>query len=305
MEMTTAPALVATLGLAPQIITRALDEMLKPNVEPGLGPVYIIHTSAFRKHDHWPSFAHFTVYLEQTYSRLSFHLVPIKDENGRTVYDVETPETAELAFKTVFNIVKQLKREGRRLHGLIAGGRKSMIVYTMISAQLLFDEDDQLWHLYSSQDSWEPHESLKSGNDLTESKDRSHLVEIPILHLAGLMPMVRELILNSDDPTQAIRLYRKHETVEQIVRLQRFYLEECDEIDRKILLLAAKGWGNRKIGDAVGLTETPVTNRITKMARKFYRSKYTTRRLHPWPRHVKIVLLRDLAPFLNQLLSDE
>lgn len=298
MEMTIAPALVATLGLAPQIITRALDELLRPDMEPGLGPVYIIHTSAFRKHDHWPSFAHFTAYLEQTYPRLSFHLVPIKGKDGRTVYDVETPETAELAFKTVFNIVKQLKREGRRLHGLIAGGRKSMIVYTMISAQLLFDEDDQLWHLFSSQETWEPHVP-------PDSKAQSHLVEIPILHLAGLMPMVRELILNSDDPNRATRLYRKHESVEQIARLQRFYLDECDETDQKILLLAAKGWGNREIGNTVGLVESRVGTRITKMAHKFYRSKYTSRRLHPWPKHVKLVLLRDLRPFLEQLLPDE
>lgn len=296
METMPAPALVATLGLQPQIVTRALD-LLLDEIEPELASVYIIHTDVLlTRHPHWQSLNHFGAYLAATYPQLSFDFLPIKSDDGRTVRDVETPDTAELAFKVIFNTVRKLKQAGHPLHGLIAGGRKSMIVYTMISAQLLFDEEDQLWHLFSTLETQDPH--VPRGQ-----RDKSYLVEIPILHLAGLMPMVRELILNSSDPTRAARLYRKHESVEQIVRLQRFYQEDCDQVDRKILRLAYKGWGNREIGDAVGLTESPVTNRITNMARRFYRRGYG-RPPRPWPKHIKIKLLDDLAPLLRQLEPD-
>ena len=287
------PTLIATLGLQPQVITRSLDWLLA-DIEPDLQEVHLIHTATFhRNHPHWRHLRDFKTYLKETYPTITCHFIPIKDEGEQTVWDVETPETAELAFKIIFNTVRQLKQASHRLHGLIAGGRKSMIVYTMISAQLLFDEDDQLWHLFSIQETQDPHVPLGI-------KDQSHLVEIPILHLAGLMPMVRELILSSNDPTRAISLYRKHENVERLVRLQRFLREDCDEIDQKILYLLSDGLSNRQIGDKVGLATSAVGNRVTQTARLFYRRVYG-RILRPWPTHIRAQLFKDLGPLLHQL----
>ncbi|MCA9936945.1 MAG: hypothetical protein KC415_23580 [Anaerolineales bacterium] len=288
------PTLVATLGLQPQIITRALDELLKLDTE--LREVYIIHTGAFpKRHPHWSSLEKFKAYLDQNYHLLSFYFEPIQDEDGRILLDVESPETAELAFKIIFNVIKDLKHQGRRLHGLIAGGRKSMIVYTMISAQLLFDEDDPLWHLFSTFETQDPH--------VDEGKDRSHLAEIPILHLAGLMPMVRELILNSDDPTRAFRLYHKHERIEEIARLQRFYQEQCDELDREILCYAFKGWGNREISRRINMSESAISNRITDIADRFFKPGVGGV-LRPRPTRIRLPLLRGMEPLLSQTCKE-
>lgn len=288
------PVLVATLGLQPQIITRALDQMLTA-IAPDLGALFLVHTSSFpRNHPHWQSLGQFEAYLQQTYPPLTIEMVPIREADGRIVRDVETPDTAELAFRVIFRVMRNLKREGYPLHALIAGGRKSMIVYTMISAQLLFDEADQLWHLFSTVETPDPHVTAANS-------EKSHLIEIPILHLAGLMPMVRELILNSEDPTLAARLYRKHENVEQVVRIERFYRAECDELDRQILHLAYQGLTNREIGQKIALSEAAVNNRISKMARSFYKPPYFPRPLRPWPTHIRLRLLEDLRPYLTTL----
>src|SRR5690606_12999059 len=132
------PTLIATLGLQPQIITRALDLLLDEHMEPGLQEVVIVHTAAFPyNHPHWDSLKNFKEYVRQRYPHITWRWEPIKNEAGETVYDVETPETAEYVFRLMYSEIRTLKREGRRLHGLIAGGRKSMIVYTLFSAQLL------------------------------------------------------------------------------------------------------------------------------------------------------------------------
>jgi CRISPR-associated protein Csx14 len=286
-----APALVATLGLQPQIITRSLDAFLTGGIEPQLGEVVIVHTSAFpRQHPHWQSLDEFKQYLKGKYPDMRWRWAPIQDESGETVLDVETPDKAELTFRLLYNEVKRVKRTGRRLHGLIAGGRKSMIVYTMVSAQLLFDVEDRLWHLFSTDEGPDPHKP-------------SHLIEIPVMHLAGLMPMVRQLILDSDDPTAAIRLYREHEDVERIIRLREFY-ESCDEVDQKILLLAYRGYAHSQIADEVYLSESRIATRINQVADRFYTTVHG-RSLSPYPGHIRLRLLHDMRPFLNKLISEE
>lgn len=288
-----APVLLATLGLQPQIITRSLDWLLDNGHE--IGEVTVIHTSTFRPHPHWPSLDHFCKDVEAYYHPLQWRWVPIKNQADELLEDVETPHAAELVFRLIYNETKRVKRDGRRLHGLIAGGRKSMIVYTMVSAQLLFDVDDRLWHLFSEDEGPDPH--------LPESRrHHSHLLEIPILHLAGLMPMVRQLILDSDDPTAAIRLYREHEDVEKIMRLREFYEEQCDDIDRQILLLAYRGFSNSQIAEQVFLGDARVATRITQASNRFY-SMYG-RRLSPQPGRIRLRLLHDLGPLLRRLTDD-
>ena len=46
-------------------------------------------------------------------------------------------------------VVLAEKRAGHLVYLSIASGRKPMTVYGMVAAQLLFDEDDRVWHLLS------------------------------------------------------------------------------------------------------------------------------------------------------------
>lgn len=294
MTSPVAPALIATLGLQPQVITRSLDRLLE--IEPLLGEVVIIHTAAFPKqHSQWPNLLAFKQELAATYPSLNWRWLPILDQHNQPLFDVETPEYAELTFKLIFNQVKELKRQRRTLHGLIAGGRKSMIVYTLISAQMLFDVDDRLWHLFSRVEDESPHVAHPAA---------SRLVEIPILHLAGLMPLVRDLLLFSEDPNLARRIYAGQQEVEKLVRQRSFFEQDCDPTDQKILRLMSKGLSNRQIGEEVGLAEAAVNSRISDLAHHYYR-KVDGRPLRPWPKHIRPQLIPDLAPLMEQLEREE
>ncbi len=291
----TVPTLIATIGHAPQVVTRALDWLLQPDQEPNLAHVVLVHTRSYNPdRSHWPSFEHFTAYLTAHYG-ISVQLAPIQDRAGRTIFDTNSVAEAELTFNTVFNVVRELKRERRRLHGLMAGGRKNMIIYMMLAAQLLFHEDDRLWHLFSEPERITPH-----------APDESTLVEIPVFQLATTMPMMHALIVESHDPAAAMRLYRREVTPNQLRKLQAFYYEGCDEADREILRLAYRGMSNEQIGNIVGLSGSRVSGRISEMALRFYTPQYggvlrNATEGAVRPKHVRQPFLDALRPLLRGL----
>ena len=287
------PTLIATLGLQPQIITRALDLLLDEHMEPGLQEVVIVHTAAFPyNHPHWDSLKKFKEYVRQRYPHITWRWAPIKNEAGETVYDVETPETAEYVFRLMYSEIRTLKRAGRRLHGLIAGGRKSMIVYTLFSAQLLFDADDRLWHLFSVDEGPDPHLP-------PQRKHHSRLIEIPVFQLASVMPVVHQLILDSEDPTNATALFWKQEDVNQVARLRQFY-DECDPEDQRIIQLASSGAGNSEIAVQLGYAESTISRRFNDVARRFY-TRGPGRRLPGGTGRLTQRLLKDMSPLLSKL----
>jgi CRISPR-associated protein Csx14 len=290
------PALVATLGLQPQVITRSMDILLD-DIEPDLGEAIIIHTSAFPfSHRYWRDLADFQEDMAKTYPKIQWRWVPIADAAGRVVDDVETPEAAELAFQIIYREVKRIKQQWRKVHGLIAGGRKSMIVFTMVSAQLLFGIEDRLWHLFSTDEGPDPH--------LPESrKHHSRLIEIPVMHLAGFMPVIHRMMLDSNDPLSAISVYREHEDNARLLRLREFF-DSRDEIDQQILILAYRGYSNRQIADRVYIQEGGISRRVTSMADEFY-EKVQPPPPSPYPGRIRLRLLHDMRALLEKLPPDD
>jgi hypothetical protein len=107
---------VATLGLQPQIITRALDQ-LRP-LEPRLELAVILHTAEYRPHPQWPTLADFSAYLSYTYAPLRVELSLLQQPGEAPLRDVVSPADAEVAFRVIYNVTRDLKRRGYRLHSL-------------------------------------------------------------------------------------------------------------------------------------------------------------------------------------------
>jgi CRISPR-associated Csx14 family protein len=143
--------LIATLGTEPQVITSTLDLLIGRN-EP-IDQVIVIHTSA---QDTSLSSAvdelHREFHSNPTLVDIPLSFHPIRNAGGQLVADVVSLEEVESAFRTLYQTVLEMKKQNHRVHLSIAGGRKSMAVYGMVTAQMLFDEEDRLWHLHSSGD---------------------------------------------------------------------------------------------------------------------------------------------------------
>ncbi|HID10964.1 MAG TPA: hypothetical protein EYP17_06650, partial [Candidatus Latescibacteria bacterium] len=167
--------LVATLGTEPQVVTLVLDGLLErgyvirrtvvvhtdDSVEP-------VRTAVFKlKSEASQYYAHLSPPIKFTFE-------PIEEEHC-CPQDTLTEEDAGAAFKTLYRVILGEKRVGYRIHLSIAGGRKAMAVYGMAVAQLLFDEEDRVWHVVSE-------EVLHSRERLhAEPDERVVLVPIPVL----------------------------------------------------------------------------------------------------------------------------
>lgn len=284
-------AFIATLGLQPQIVTRALDKLLV--IDPEISQGTIIYTATYRFHPHWDTFERFQKHLKNEYKNIAWKWVPIQEsEKTPILADVNTRKASELAFKVIFNETRELKRQGYRLHKLLAGGRKSVTVYSMVSAQLLFDLQDKLWHIFSD-DEHHPNEGRRPHVPLTSIQ----LLEVPLLHLAGLMPMVRELLLHTDDPARAIGAITEHDDKEYLLQLHRFY-DECEPIDQLLLWYRFRGVSNTEIVARVHVHEATIIRRLKKVAKRFYQDPVFGSRYTEMPEKPHQAILIALRPVL-------
>ncbi len=197
-------ALVATLGTQPEVVTIVLDLLLDAAAR--IEQVYVIHTASAQPGDRmdkslralqreFPGQTHYR-YRGGKARHCTLTLVPL-EVNGQPLPDIRSEADARAMLNTLFNVVRELKMERYLIHLSIAGGRKSMSVYGMATAQLLFDSDDRLWHLFSR-----PGFEAQSLMHPTESDD-AKLVRIPALPISTVFPGMVTL-LTSRDPLRVL-----------------------------------------------------------------------------------------------------
>ena len=213
MNMTRPAALVATLGTRPQVVTIALDLLLDEiSNEEALEEVLVIHTASSPPRPGTPppikdlmaeslralrrEFPGRTEYLHrgQRDRPHPCHFRTLQLEvDGQPIDDVHSDTDARAVFTALFNAVQELKKRRYVIHLSIAGGRKSMSVYGMATAQLLFDSRDRLYHLFSSPE----FETL--GLMHPRGPEDAWLVPIPVLPISTVFPGMVTL-LTSPDP---------------------------------------------------------------------------------------------------------
>jgi CRISPR-associated protein (TIGR02584 family) len=204
-------AFVATLGTQPQVITVALDLLLDEiSNEEVLEEVLVIHTASSPPRPGTPpptrdpmaeslralrgEFVGGKEYRHRGTQRHRCHFRTLQLEvEGRPIDDVHSDTDARAVFTALFNEVQELKRRRYIVHLSIAGGRKSMSVYGMATAQLLFDSRDRLYHLFSSPE----FENL--GLMHSRGPEDAWLVPIPVLPISTVFPGMVTL-LTSPDP---------------------------------------------------------------------------------------------------------
>ncbi len=143
----TPQVLIATLGTEPQVVTLALDRLQEKGYP--ITEVVVIHTTGG--------------IVQPALARLAGEFAapgmcpyrPVAVEDDRTpIADIATESDSAALLRTLYRAVLAEKRAGHLVHLSIAGGRKPMAVYGMVVAQLLFDENDHVWHLLS--EGWRP-----------------------------------------------------------------------------------------------------------------------------------------------------
>lgn len=274
---------IATLGGAPQVVTLALDQLLPRH---NFVEVCVIHTdesegggieTAVRRLDQ--AFMHpqpleagpgekaqrVDYRAGDRFYQFTYRRVLIRrqvQEPGQlatavAVSDVETAANARAAFRTIFQAVRGYKEQRAVLHFCLAGGRKSMAVFGMAAAQLLFTPGDRLWHLVSER------RFMDTSAMHDETGAQSQLVAIPFISLSAVNPVIGTL-LTSSDPYDVVQAQENYLHLMDLQRKERF-LRELDFDEYQILVGVAQGLSNAEIGERLQkpLAESTVANKLT------------------------------------------
>lgn len=188
--------LLVTLGAKPQLATLALDDLHQQGVRPV--EVAVFHTDPAR-----PATATALKALRGAWralpaaTRPRLRLVTLSHGPGQPLADVLSETEVQAAFKALYAEVHTAKQAGHAVHILIAGGRRTLTVFGMAVAQLLFDAHDRLWHLAS-------HPALEARGDLHAGPGEwTRLIPIPVVTWGQASPAFLTL-REVSDPQEAV-----------------------------------------------------------------------------------------------------
>ncbi|MGE0826744.1 MAG: CRISPR-associated ring nuclease [Candidatus Binatia bacterium] len=249
--------LIATLGSEPQVVTLVLD-LLQGKGYP-ITTVIVIHTAGKAVQAGLKKLAdEFTA--TQT---VRYQAVPVQGD-AWTVSDFLTEADTAALLRTLYRTVLAEKRAGRVVHLSIAGGRKPMAVYSMVVAQLLFDDNDHLWHLLS--EDWRPGDPqimhVRPG-------ERISLVPIPVLRWSTVSPILTELAVR-EDPWEAIQAQQSMQQQEERRRKREFVEYRLTPAERAMVRLVCRGLDNATLARQLHKSEKTVANQLTSIYEKLH-----------------------------------
>jgi CRISPR-associated protein Csx14 len=245
----TAISLIATLGAEPQVISLATQLLLR-NSEP-LASVLVVHTrpsrppvdgalaalrAAFARHADWPP--------------LTTHMLPTDD--------VLTPAEIDAFERALFTLIRDELLRERRVHLLLAGGRKPMAMVGAGVAQMLLGPSDRLWYLYSD-------ERLRQSGRLTlEAGDHAQLIAIPLPRQGDAPPHFTRAV-RAETPADA----RRAIDAAREQRLRRFVETTLTPAERAVALMVARDvLTTREIAAQLHKSPKTVTNQLNSIYSK-------------------------------------
>jgi len=193
--------LVATMSGGPQIVTFALDDLLRRGEV--IHEVIAVHLSPPADPLTRQALAKLSAeFANDSYAgrpcRLQFS--PIR-RGKEKLDDIRDEAAANVAWSAIYELVATLKAQGRRLHLCIAGGRRMLALLAMSAAMLHFDHHDRLWHMYTPRDFLE---RARNGAIMhARPEDGVRLIQVPMMPWGTYFPVLRSLAQVAPDEVLA------------------------------------------------------------------------------------------------------
>ena len=250
--------LIATVSSKPQLVTLALDLLLAKG-EP-VDQVVVIHTTLDRPETR-TSIARLGAEFALAYPTLRLRPVCLCDAGGRPLEDVTSEPAVREAFRVLYSEIRAAKQAGRCVHLSIAGGRKTLAVYGMAAAQLLFEDGDAVWHLDSDRD-------VVASKALHADPGTTRLIPVPVLRWSQVSPGLVGLA-EIDDPFDAAQTQEKR-LREEAARSARDYVNHVlTPAEQEVVgLVVREGLTNQKIGERLHRSPRTVGHQLSSAYRK-------------------------------------
>ncbi|MEA3337219.1 MAG: CRISPR-associated ring nuclease [Chloroflexota bacterium] len=253
-------ALICTLGAQPQVVTLSLD--LLRGQGRWVDELIVIHTNP----DHEPIFSSLeSLKLELSRrARPAAGFVTVKDDSGLAIDDLSTASEAAAFLRALYRTVLQLKQAGVQVDLNLSGGRKSMSIYALVVAQLLFEEGDKVWYLLSS-------DAMRASGRMTlQPGDDATLLEIPVLRWSSVSPAATSLGA-FDDPWDAIAFQQEHHLRGDLAARRVFVNQVLTPAERAVARLAAtSGKDNDLLAAEMHKSPKTIANQLTSVYAKLH-----------------------------------
>ena len=248
--------LVATLGGQPQIVTFALDALIAQGEI--ITDVYLIHLSLNNLRTRHALQRLQQEFLDDHYAgrRCRLRHVPLR-ANGSELTDIRAAADAEAAWQCIRDLIADLKREGRRLHLCLSGGRRMMALLAMSAAALLCDHQDRIWHMHTPEATLQ---RVKDGALMhVTPADGVQLIQAPLAPWGAYFPALRAL---AQTPMQAVET--------QLRRIVAVDEPQCRQVwerltlrQRDVLCAFARGLRPDQVADALSISLSTVNTHKT------------------------------------------
>lgn len=244
--------LIVTLGSKPQLATLALDCLHQMREKPV--SLILIHASTARPETQ-AAIDKIQTDIPGSHPKVQLYTIELQ-ENGKALADIILPEEVDVAFRAVYTQVRSAKLDDKKVHMLIAGGRRTLTVAGMATAQILFDDEDRLWHLAS-------HPALeKSGGLHVGEGEWCRLIPIPVIPWGRLSP-VFDVLRAVDDPFSAAQKLSELRLREQWDQARIFVLAHLSSAERNVVeLLVRDGLTQNEIADRLNLSVRTVEQHL-------------------------------------------
>ncbi len=246
------------MGTEPQAVTWMLDWLLARGFV--FGEVIVLHTSADVIQ---PALNTLQSEFTKSYSGIRYRAEAVQGDRG-PIQDVASEKDTWAFLQAVYRAIQRAKRAGRAVHLCLTGGRKTMAVYAMVAAQLLFDEKDRAWHMIS-----DVHWSGTERRMHAAPQDRYQVVAVPVVRWSDAA-VVRVLLSEVDDPWEALRRQQEFTHQEVIRRKREFWEHHLTPALREVAeLLVREGLDNAEIARRLHKSEHTIANQLTRIYRAF------------------------------------
>ncbi|MDQ7063728.1 MAG: CRISPR-associated ring nuclease [candidate division KSB1 bacterium] len=244
---------LGTLGTAPQIFTITLDLLLKEHIP--VSEAVLIHTDNDDSKKAVDEIKR--EFQKGTYPGIQLRPLPVA--SGRQRFeDIDDEHAFHCLMQIFFEEIQQAHARGQVVHIGIAGGRKVMAIAAMVIAQLLFQADDGLWHLFSDfydRDDQRLH---------AVPEQHSRLMRVPVLRYGNASQLLAAFP-QLGDVASILRLQEQWLEGEKMRRRREFVQRWLTAAEQDVVKLVCCGLDNATIARRLHKSEKTVSNQLSRV----------------------------------------